>query len=111
MALRITAAQLLGNFCETLFFGIYLVTCVFCAPTLPSTKHGQEERLLRPSEIRWFTVVVAITLFSIQTFDVAIGLLHNFHAFVESDNPKTVFLENSDWINIARVSTLYLNDL
>jgi hypothetical protein len=47
--------------------------------------------------------IVAITLFAIQTFDVALGILHNFHAFVESSDPEKTFLNISDWINIARV--------
>jgi hypothetical protein len=99
----ITAAQLSGNFCETLFFGMYLVTCTFCARTLLITGSGREERWLRPHEIRWLMAAVALILFVILTFDTAIGLLHNFHAFVKSDDPEEELLNIADWINIARV--------
>lgn len=99
----ITAAQLAGNFCETLFYGMYLVTSGFCARSLLFTGCGHEERWLRPDEIRWMMVVIASLLFVICTFDVAIGLLHNFHAFVQSDNPEKELLNLGDWINITRV--------
>jgi hypothetical protein len=46
---------------------------------------------------------VAVTLFLVLTFDVAIGLLHNFNAFVKSNNPQQELLNISDWINITRV--------
>ncbi|KAF5347962.1 hypothetical protein D9756_010218 [Leucocoprinus leucothites] len=98
----LTAAQLSGNFCETLFYGMYLVTCTFCARTLLITGSGREERWLRWHEIRWMMAIVAILLFAICTFDTAIGLLHNFHAFVESNDAETELLDIADWINIAR---------
>lgn len=99
----ITAAQLSGNFSETLFYGMYLVTCCFCGHTLFFTGSGRDERLLRAHEIRWMMVFIALALFSICTFDVAIGLLHNFQAFIESSDP-TKELENIRyWINITRV--------
>ncbi|KXN84933.1 hypothetical protein AN958_11916 [Leucoagaricus sp. SymC.cos] len=98
----ITAAQLSGNFCETLFFGMYLVTCCFCARTLLVTGDGRDERWHRLHEIRWMMVFVAVALFVICTFDVAIGLLHNFHAFVESKNAEQELFNIADWINIAR---------
>jgi len=98
----ITAAQLSGNFCETLFYGMYLVTCCFCARTLLLTGEGREERWLRLNEIRWMMASIAVTLFVISTFDVAIGLLHNFHAFVDAPDATKEFFNIADWINIAR---------
>ncbi|EKM79155.1 hypothetical protein AGABI1DRAFT_113763 [Agaricus bisporus var. burnettii JB137-S8] len=110
----ITAAQLAGNFCETLFYGMYLVTSGFCARSLLFTGCGHEERWLRPDEIRWMMVVIASLLFVICTFDVAIGLLHNFHAFVQSDNPEKELLNLGDWINITRsctqVGSMFIGD-
>jgi hypothetical protein len=103
MFVPITTAQLFGNFFETLFFGIYLVTCGFCARTLLITGHGQEEQWFRASEIRWKMAVVAVILFLVLTFDVAIGLLHNVNAFVKSNNPEQELINISDWINITRV--------
>lgn len=99
----ITAAQLSGNFCETLFFGIYLVTCTFCIRTLLITGNGRE-RWRRPHEIRWMLTIIAFILFSICTFDTTLGLLHNFRAFIDSEDPEREFRNIADWINIARVS-------
>jgi hypothetical protein len=83
----LSSAQLVGKFCETLFFGMYLVTCVFCARTLLLRGSGPEERWIHLDEIRWIMVAAALSLFAFCTFDVAIGLLHNFHAFIESIDP------------------------
>jgi hypothetical protein len=99
----ITAAQLAGNFCETLFYGMYLITCGFCTRSLLFTGSGHEERWLHTDEIRWMMVVISSLLFAICTFNLSIGLLHNFHAFVQSDNLEKEFLNLGDWINIARV--------
>jgi len=105
----ITAAQLSGNFCETLFFGIYLVTCTSCVRTLLITGTGTgtstgKERWRRPHEIRWMLTIIAFVLFVICTFDTALGLLHNFRAFVDSEDPEREFRNIADWVNIARVS-------
>ncbi|KAJ3560834.1 hypothetical protein NP233_g10572 [Leucocoprinus birnbaumii] len=98
----VAAAQLLGNFCQTLLYGVYLVTCAFCARTLLWKGSGQEERWVRPSEIRWLMAVVAMTFFALSTFDVAIGLLHNVQAFIRSTDSEAAFHNIGEWINIAR---------
>lgn len=100
----ITAAQLVGNFCETLLYGMYLVTCGLCARAFLFTGSGKEERWLRPHEIRWMMVFIATTLLAICSFDVAIGLLHNFQAFIQSTDPSEEYYDIGDWINISRVS-------
>ncbi|XP_006463035.1 hypothetical protein AGABI2DRAFT_207725 [Agaricus bisporus var. bisporus H97] len=99
----ITAAQLVGNFCETLLYGMYLVTCGLCARAFLFTGSGKEERWLRPHEIRWMMVFIATTLLAICSFDVAIGLLHNFQAFIQSTNPSEEYYDIGDWINISRI--------
>ncbi|KAJ7926792.1 hypothetical protein B0H13DRAFT_2313288 [Mycena leptocephala] len=90
MSLPLTEAQLLGNWFETLTYGIYFVTCGFCARTLLCI--GPDDRWRKPSEIRVFILSVYIVLFVGATFDVVIGLLHNLHAFVfytgEVEQPK-----------------------
>jgi len=99
----LTKAQLTGDFCETLTYGMYIVTCGFVARTLLLT--GPEERWRRPSEIRWFMVGFAVSLFAISTFDVIIGLEHNILAFVEYKGPGGAgeeLTDISEWINIAR---------
>ncbi|KAF7348477.1 hypothetical protein MVEN_01365000 [Mycena venus] len=102
----VTEAQLTGNYFETLTYGMYLVTCCFCARTLfwiPVA--GGEERLRRTSEIRWMLVSVFCFIFVVQTFDDIIGLWHNLVAFVKYKGPGGAlkdFQNLHDWINIAR---------
>ncbi|KAJ7712069.1 hypothetical protein B0H14DRAFT_3019602 [Mycena olivaceomarginata] len=103
MSLSLSEAQLLGNWFETLTYGMYFVTCGFCARKLLCI--GPEDRGRRPSEIRWFILSVGITLFVIATFDVVIGLLHNLQAFAFYTGGGGAAKELSDisgWINVAR---------
>ncbi|KAJ3561423.1 hypothetical protein NP233_g10200 [Leucocoprinus birnbaumii] len=102
MAFPMTAAQLAGNFCQALLYGVFLVTCTFCARTLLIKGSGRDERWARPHELRWMMAIMAFVFFVISTFDVAIGLLHNYEAFVRSDDAEKVFTRVSDWIDIAR---------
>ena len=102
----ITTAQLLGSYCETLTFGIYLATCWFCACTLLLT-NGAEERLRRPNEIQWLMLSVAVILFIVSVFDDIIGFIHNLVAFVWYNGPggaKEELTNIHEWINISRVS-------
>ncbi|KAJ6467315.1 hypothetical protein C8R45DRAFT_1078560 [Mycena sanguinolenta] len=103
MSLPLTEAQLLGNWFETLTYGMYIVTCGFCARTLLCI--GPDHRWRKPSEIRGFILSVYIALFVGATFDVVIGLLHNLHAFVfytGGGGAAQVLVDISNWINIAR---------
>ncbi|KAJ7887345.1 hypothetical protein B0H14DRAFT_2696261, partial [Mycena olivaceomarginata] len=103
MSLSLSEAQLLGNWFETLTYGMYFVTCGFCARKLLCI--GPEDRGRRPSEIRWFILSVGITLFVVATFDVVIGLLHNLQAFAFYTGGGGAAKELSDisgWINVAR---------
>ncbi|KAJ6447841.1 hypothetical protein C8R45DRAFT_1047206 [Mycena sanguinolenta] len=103
MSLSLSEAQLLGNWFETLTYGMYSVTCGFCARKLLCI--GPEDRWRRPSEIRWLILSVGTTLFVVATFDVVIGLLHNLQAFAFYTGGGGAAQELSDisgWINMAR---------
>ncbi|EKM77395.1 hypothetical protein AGABI1DRAFT_130477 [Agaricus bisporus var. burnettii JB137-S8] len=94
----IDAAQLAGILCETFFYGIYLVTCGFCAQTLLLMgSSNQSER-----RVRWMMASFAITFFLVSTWDVSIGILHLFRAFIAAEDPLVEFNKVADWINIAR---------
>jgi fatty acid desaturase len=101
--LPITTARIVADFCSTLFYGVYLVTCTFCARTLFFTGHGQEERWRKPSEIRWLMAVIAVILFCCLTFGVAVHLSHTLFAFVDSDDPAEVLQDVANWYNVAGV--------
>ncbi|KAJ6522879.1 hypothetical protein B0H19DRAFT_1386553 [Mycena capillaripes] len=102
----ITEAQLTGNYFETLTYGMYLVTCCFCAQSLFwIPQPGGNDRLRRRSEIRWMLVSVFCFIFVVNTFDDIIGLVHNIAAFVkytDSGGPTKELTNIHDWINIAR---------
>ncbi|KAJ7221852.1 hypothetical protein B0H12DRAFT_301649 [Mycena haematopus] len=102
----ITEAQLTGNYFETLTYGMYLVTCCFCARSLFwIPQPGGDDRLRRTSEIRWMLVSVFCFIFVVNTFDDIIGLVHNLAAFVlytGPGGPKEELTNIHDWINIAR---------
>ncbi|EKM77397.1 hypothetical protein AGABI1DRAFT_108226 [Agaricus bisporus var. burnettii JB137-S8] len=111
----ITAAQLSGILCETLFYGIYLVTCCFVTRTLLITGNGGEgKRWVRRHEVRWVMASVAVLLFLISTWDVSIGILHLFNAFIKAEDATLEFTNITDWINIARsvnqVLTMIIGD-
>ncbi|KAJ7432658.1 hypothetical protein B0H11DRAFT_2260287 [Mycena galericulata] len=107
-----------GNWFETLTYGMYLVTCGFCARTLLCI--GPEDRWRRPSEVRWLILSVSIALFMVATFDVILGdlgLLHNLQAFAFYTGGGGAVQELSDisgWINVtktaAHVAQMILGD-
>ncbi|KAJ7915795.1 hypothetical protein B0H13DRAFT_1999469 [Mycena leptocephala] len=102
-AFPITEAQLTGIYFETLTYGMYLVTCCFCAQTLFwIPQPGGGERLRQRSEIQWLLVSIFCFIFVVSTFDDIIGLLHMILAFEELTNIH-------DWINIARSFNQILN--
>jgi hypothetical protein len=101
----IIAAQLSGILCETLFYGMYLVTCGFCARTLLIVVNGEEERWVRWHEVRWTMASIAVVLFFISTWDVATGILHLFDAFIKAGNATVELTNIGGWINIARVGS------
>ncbi|KAF9448633.1 hypothetical protein P691DRAFT_815341 [Macrolepiota fuliginosa MF-IS2] len=98
----LTVAQLAGDFCEAAFYGIYLATCCVGLPALFLTGNGRGERWLRAQEIHWVMLIVAVALFVICTFDVIIGILHNFQAFLGSKDATGTLSNLEGWINIAR---------
>ncbi|KAF7763605.1 hypothetical protein Agabi119p4_8142 [Agaricus bisporus var. burnettii] len=97
------AAQLAGIICEAVFYGIYLVTCVFCAQTLLLVGSNQEVRWARLREIRWMMAIIAMIFFLISTWDLAIGILQLFQAFISSEEPVAEYNKVANWINIARI--------
>ncbi|KAJ7289590.1 hypothetical protein C8J57DRAFT_1278083 [Mycena rebaudengoi] len=106
----ITEAQLTGNYFETLTYGMYLVTCCFCARSLFWIPQPEGEERLRPrSEIRWMLVSVFCLIFVVNTFDDLIGLVHNIAALDKYTGPggSQEELTSNDWINPARASIVY----
>ncbi|KAJ7915796.1 hypothetical protein B0H13DRAFT_1999471 [Mycena leptocephala] len=112
-AFPITEAQLTGIYFETLGYGMYLVTCCFCAQILFwIPQPGGGERLRQRSEIRWLLVSIFCFIFVVSTFDDIIGLLYMILAFVKyrgAGGPKEELTNTHYWINIARSFNQILN--
>ncbi|KAJ6524203.1 hypothetical protein B0H19DRAFT_1043028 [Mycena capillaripes] len=104
-----TAAQLTGSYVETLAYGMYLVTCCFCAKTLFwIAQPGGGERLKRRNEVRWIMVSVFCVIFVVSTLDDVTGMMHIMAAFVRYKGPGGAAEELTnirDWINIVRTFT------
>lgn len=104
MAFGISAAQTVALWMETLFMGFYLVTCGFA---LRVFLWHDDRRLKKPSEIHWILFITAICLCIIAVFDVGLGLLHGFQAFISYTGPggsDEEFANISDWVNVMKVS-------
>jgi hypothetical protein len=100
--LPITAAQLTGLYFETLAYGMYLVTCCFCAQTLFwIVQPGGGEELRRRNEVHWIMVSVFCFIFVVSTLDDVTGMIHIMAAFVRYKGPGGPQKEPTnirDWI-------------
>jgi hypothetical protein len=104
----ITEAQLVGLFCESITFGIYLATFPHCIQALFVNRTGS---LKRSSDVNWPMVLVAATLLSIATLDICLGFYHNLKAFIfytGPGGPTQEFTNISDWINVMKTVTVVL---
>ncbi|KAJ3566745.1 hypothetical protein NP233_g6808 [Leucocoprinus birnbaumii] len=99
----ITAAVLSETLCQTLFYGIYLTTCVPCCRTICLVGTGGREKRWRClNEVHWLMAVIAFALFAISTFDLAIGWLNVLQAFVRPEMAISVLTDFADWIQTAQ---------
>lgn len=97
----ITAAQIVGLFMESVFYGIYLVT-FFSTMRVLLWKDGA----VKPFKIiNKPMVVAALFMLLFGTMDVGFGLRHNLDAFVYSvgkQTPAAQFAHISYWVNVMK---------
>ncbi|TFK32661.1 hypothetical protein BDQ12DRAFT_638462 [Crucibulum laeve] len=104
-SLPITTAQLCALFTESIVYGIYLVTCGYCAQQLFMV-NGRCKRL---GEYHWPMVIVAILLLIFSTLDVAMGFYHNLWAFVlytGTGGALEAFHNISFWVNVIKTTNV-----
>ncbi|KAJ6482981.1 hypothetical protein C8R47DRAFT_1133449 [Mycena vitilis] len=92
-------SQLITQFLESIFWGIYVVTFAFCLAALLRTQN----RWMRPAEVSKPMLVVTILMGCIATFDVCLTFLINLNAFVFYNGPggpKAAFDNTSGWMDI-----------
>lgn len=67
----------------------------------------KDSRLKPAFQIQWPLLVVACVMFAIGTLDIAVGLFHNIHAFVDtaaSGKPDEQFQKISNWANVLKLA-------
>ncbi|KAF5309750.1 hypothetical protein D9611_013619 [Ephemerocybe angulata] len=99
---EITAAQIVGLFMESVFYGIYLVTFFSCMRVLL----WRDGRLKAWSEMKKMMVIAALLMLVFGSLDVAFGLRHNLEAFVyqfaKGVQPAEEFGKISKWLNVMK---------
>ncbi|KAF8639085.1 hypothetical protein AX16_010391 [Volvariella volvacea WC 439] len=104
-AFPIDAAQLVGLFMESIFYGtvlcIFLVTFFSCIRVLIHP----ENTFKQLHEINWKMMIAAILMFIFGTMDVAFGLVRNFDAFIHFDgDPIDEFSNTDNWVNVMKMA-------
>jgi len=102
-AFPIDAAQIVGVFMESVFYGIFLVTFVSCMKTL-LWKDGHVKPV---RTMHYKMIIAAILMFIFATMDVAFHLQHNLDAFVGAPDHQAVldhFNDTSNWINVMKMA-------
>ncbi|KAK6974141.1 hypothetical protein R3P38DRAFT_3240021 [Favolaschia claudopus] len=82
--------QFVGYWLETLFYGIYLATCVSCVRALLLIHTGSEVRWRTRSEVKWFFLVIGTLLFVVSMFEIIVGLLVTMQLFVRGNAHQNV---------------------
>lgn len=97
----ISEAQLVALFLEAAFWGMFVILFILCIQALLF----KDSRLKPAFQIQWPLLVVACVMFAIGTLDIAVGLFHNIHAFVDtaaSGKPDEQFQKISNWANVLK---------
>jgi hypothetical protein len=105
MGSPLTDAHSYGLFLESIFYGIYLVTCGACLKTLLFSG----DRLKPVRELKWAMLVVVFILFAVATVDAVLQFYQNLHTFQIASGPGAAaddFSDISDPINVVKVSVL-----
>jgi hypothetical protein len=107
MGSPLTDAQSYGLFLESIFYGIYLVTCGACIKTLLLSRLG--DRLKPVRELNWAMLIVVFILFGVATVDAILQFYRNLHTFQIANGPGDAagdFSDISDPINVVKVFIL-----
>lgn len=96
----IDAAQVVGLFMESVFYGIFLVSFFGCMRALLWS-----EGWFKPIQmINKKMFIAAMTMFIFASLDVAFGLRHNLVAFIQfQGDPIVEFTKTSNWLNVMKM--------
>ncbi|RXW13945.1 hypothetical protein EST38_g11912 [Candolleomyces aberdarensis] len=98
----VTAAQIVGLFMASVFYGIYLITFFSCIRVLL----WRDGKMKSWGSINKMMVLAAFGMLVFGTLDVSFGLRRNLDAFVfqfaKGVHPADEFAEISDWVNVMK---------
>ncbi|KAF8970693.1 hypothetical protein BDZ97DRAFT_57170 [Flammula alnicola] len=101
--LRSNTAQLAGLFVEAIVYGIYLTTFGHCLYVLLRKSSGWK----RPRDISFGFLFVAVSLFSVGTINLSLGLFRIID--MENDEgAKSSGFSGQGWISIVKLLTMNL---
>lgn len=103
--LPVAESQLLAQFFESIFWGIYVITLGFCLTALLRTQN----RWKGLSEISKPMLIVTILMGCVATFDLCLTFVINLNAFVFYDGPggpKAAFDDTSGWLDVMGVRAI-----
>lgn len=80
-----SSALIVSLFIQSFLYGLYLISCYFCASALLII--GSPPRWRRTSEIRWVICLAALFLVANSTLNLALTLLRALDIFGDSPSP------------------------
>ncbi|OSX62655.1 hypothetical protein POSPLADRAFT_1039690 [Postia placenta MAD-698-R-SB12] len=107
-AFPITEAQIVSLFMESVGFGLHIATFIVCLRTLLGNSRGVRK------PINWPLLCIAISLFIVGAYDVALSLYHIIVAFVLYQGPggAAASLDHiSNWVNVFKSSNNFAQTL
>ncbi|KAK6974105.1 hypothetical protein R3P38DRAFT_3378759 [Favolaschia claudopus] len=97
--------QFVGYWLETLFYGIYLTTCVSCIRALLLIHTGSEVRWRTRTEVKWFFLVIGTLLFMVSMFEIIVGLLVTMQLFVGGNARQNVPPDGSSAFKLYTIAS------
>ncbi|KAF9460429.1 hypothetical protein BDZ94DRAFT_1324126 [Collybia nuda] len=107
---RISEAQIISLFLESVAWGILLICFISCMKTLLFTPDGVKRR----GAINWQMLSVSVLTFLVATFDISIALYHNIVAFVQftgPGGPDAELTNISDWVNVMKTADVVISTM
>ena len=92
--------QIIGLFLQSIFYGIYLVSCPFCWLALLRTA----SRWRQYNEVNWILIVVSCMFFVIATLDLFLHLYQNILEFIPYAG-EGIPISGTNWTALVRVSS------
>jgi uncharacterized membrane protein len=103
MELRVTAAELIALFLQSLLYSLFVITFGFCMRALLLSPTTQQ--LKSKNAINWMMLSIALILAFFATFNIALEFQHCLDAFVyyEGSASDGVQFGSPHWLSVMQV--------